>query len=343
MTARTFSGTRSSFDQTYVIAEMACSHEGDPGLARKIIDGAGKAGADAVQFQIWDHREIVVPHHPDSPMMRKLQLSDDDWLGLRDYVRERYPGMHIVACVYEPKSVRFADGFGADAFKLHSADLSNPFMLKCLAETGKRIDLSIGGSTLEEIEKAIETIRIGSDPTIWLMYGMQLFPTVPEVLNLRYMTKLKDLFELPVGYQDHTAGDAPGAFHVPAAAMGMGVEIVEKHITHDRSFKGVDHEAALNPSEFVSFVKMVRDIDAAMGLSVPHPFTEAEERYRNYSKKSIVCARDIHVGTILSSDDLRFMRSPELGLQPDQLEAVVGRTVLRSLVAHEIVSPKDIR
>ena len=110
------------------------------------------------------------------------------------------------------------------------------------------------------------------------------------------MMKLKDLFELPIGYQDHCDGDSDAGYWLPAAAMGMGVDIIEKHITHDRAFKGVDSEAALGPDQFIKFGEMVREIDAARGISIPKPFTEAEQTYRRYAKKRLVASRDIKAG-----------------------------------------------
>ena len=128
------------------------------------------------------------------------------------------------------------------------------------------------------------------------MYGLQLFPTRTDATHLSYLLSLRNLFQLPVGYQDHSDGGSDAAFWLPAAAIGMGVDIVEKHITHDRSFKGIDYEAALNPDEFVRFMAMVREIDAAMGDPCPRPFSPEEMKYRKYCKKSIVAARDLVEG-----------------------------------------------
>ena len=198
----------SKTDHTYIIAEMACSHEGDPVLARKIIDGAGQAGADAIQFQIWKLREMMVPHHPDFEKVSKIKLSQEQWANLASYVRDRYPQMQIIACVYERSSVDFAGSINVDVYKLHSADLSNPYLVNYVAATGKRIDLSVGASTLDEIARAIEWIKSKSSSKIWLMYGYQNFPTPTEAIHLRYMQKLKELFDLPVGYQDHSDADS---------------------------------------------------------------------------------------------------------------------------------------
>ncbi|MGV1099878.1 N-acetylneuraminate synthase family protein [Thiovibrio sp. JS02] len=333
-----------NFPRTYIIAEMACSHEGDPALAKKIIDGAGRAGADAIQFQIWSLKDMVVPQHPSYELLSRIELSQEAWAELARYVRKQYPGMEIIACIYETKSLAFAETIGVDAYKIHSADLSNPLLLDEVSRTGRRIDLSVGASTLVEIENAIVWIRAASPETpIWLMYGYQSFPTPTNGIHLRYMMKLKNLFELPIGYQDHSDANADGAFWLPAAAVGMGVDILEKHITHDRGFKGIDHESALNPDEFVKFVDMVREIEAAQGIAVPKPFSEAEAKYRKYSKKSLVAGKDLAAGSVVGKEDLLFMRAETLGLPPDQAERLVGRTLKKPVARYACLTEEDLQ
>lgn len=328
--------------RTYIIAEMACSHEGDPEKARAIIDGAGRAGADAIQFQIWKAVDMVVPKHPDLELLKRIELAAEQWRELAAYVRQHYPRMQIIACVYERSIVDFCEALQVDAYKLHSADLSNPYLIRHVAKTGKRIDLSVGASTLEEIRGAMEWIRGESGSEIWMMYGYQNFPTPTDAIHLDYMMKLKDLFEVPVGYQDHTGGDLEGAFWLPAAAVGMGVDTLEKHITHDRSFKGVDHQAALNPEEFVRFVAMVREIEAAKGSALPRAFSSEEAKYRKYSKKSLVAARDLPAGTVLTEEDIVFTRATELGLPPDQAHRLIGRAARRTIPAFTLISDEDV-
>jgi len=311
-------------------------------LARRIIDGAGRAGADAIQFQIWKLRDMMVPHHPDFEKVSKIELSQEQWTNLASYVREHYPQMQIIACVYERSSVDFAASISVDAYKIHSADLSNPHLVKHVASTGKRIDLSVGASTLDEIAIVIEWIRGTSDSEIWLMYGYQNFPTPTDEVHLRYMMKLRQLFELPLGYQDHSDADTEPAYLLPAAALGMGVDVLEKHITHDRSFKGADHEAALNPDEFSRFVQMVRTVEGAMGISTPKPFSEEELKYRKYAKKSLVASRDLPKGSVISDEDLTFMRAEEMGLPPDQYARLVGRRVRHAIARYHLVREDDV-
>lgn len=329
--------------RTYIIAEMACSHEGQPELAKKIIDGAGAAGADAIQFQIYTHKERAVPQHPDFQLLGKLELARTEWTDLASYTRHHFPGMEIVACVYETDSVEFAERIQVDAYKIHSADLSNPHLLKEVAATGKRIDLSVGASTLDEITQAIAVIRSVSSVPLWLMYGMQNFPTPTDEVHLSFMIKLRQLYELPVGYQDHTDADSDAAFYLPAAALGMGVDVLEKHITHDRSRRGVDSEAALNPDEFARFVKMVRELEAARGLSVPKPFTEEELKYRHYAKKSIVAARNLSGGTRVTEADLKYMFADRQGLPPDHNFRLIGKVARRDIPGYQLITEDDVR
>lgn len=328
---------------TYIIAEMACSHEGRPDLARAIIDAAGRAGADAVQFQIWSVSEIATPNHPDYEKLTRIAMSRQEWAGLATYVREKHPGLQIIACVYGRDTVDFCEDILVEAYKLHSSDLSNPFLLKYVAQTGKRIDLSVGASTMTEIQSAVEWIRGAGNNAIWLMYGYQNFPTPTDAIHLNYMMKLHELFELPIGYQDHSDGDSEAAFWLPAAAVGMGVDILEKHITHNRSLKGIDYEAALNPDEFARFVGMVREIEAAKGVAVPRPFSEEEMKYRRYAKKSVAAARDLPAGTSLSAQDLMFARGTEQGLAPDQAERLLGRTTRRAIAAYALIREEDLQ
>ena len=330
-------------NKTFVIAEMACSHEGDSDLAKKIIDGAAEACADAIQLQIWSLVHMMAPQRPEYELLKKIELSRDEWSDLVDYTRDKYPEMQIYVCVYEHQSIDFIESLNIDGYKLNSSDLSNPHVLGKVAATGRAINLSVGASTLGEIQAALEKTRAISEAKITLMYGYQSFPTRPEDVHLNYMMKLKELFETPIGYQDHCDAETGSAFWLPAAAVGMGVDVLEKHITHDRSFKGIDHESALNPDEFLRFVEMVRILESAKGSSIPRPFSDAEIKYRKFQKKSIVAARNLISGEELTEHDILFLRADHMGLQPAQKGQIIGHILKRDISAYNLIQESDLQ
>jgi len=328
--------------ETFIVAEMACAHEGNITLAKTIIDGAADAKADAIQLQIWSLTHMMSPQRKEYELLQRIEFSQSEWKGLVNYSREKYPQMQVFVCVYEHSTIEFIDSLGIDGFKLNSSDLSNPLVLEKVAKTGLPINLSVGASSISEIQSAIDKIKSISNSNITLMYGHQSFPTKPENVHMFYMKKLADLFELTIGYQDHCDADHESAFWLPAASMGMGVSVLEKHITHDRSKKGIDYESALNPDQFVKFVEMVRCIDKAKGTSTPRDFTHDEIKYREFQKKSIVAAKELSKGSILNDKDIVFMRAETLGYSPAQIDVVVGRVLTKDINAFDTITEDSI-
>jgi N,N'-diacetyllegionaminate synthase len=329
-------------NKSLIIAEMSCSHEGDLDLARKIIDAAANAKADAIQLQIWSLTHMMSPQRKEYELLKKIEFNQEQWKDLVLYSKKKYPNLKIYVCVYEHSSIDFIDALNIDGYKLNSSDLSNPLVLDKVAKKKKPINLSVGASTVLEIKNAIKRIKKISSSKITLMYGHQSFPTKPENVHMSYMSKLANQFKLPIGYQDHCDADHESGFWLPAASLGMNISILEKHITHDRSKKGIDHESALNPLEFTKFVEMVRCIEKAKGISTVRPFSDEELKYREFQKKSIVAVRDLKKGCILTHDDITFMRAETLGLAPDKIKIVIGKKLLKELKAFETILEKNI-
>ena len=164
---------------TFIVAEMACSHECNINLARKIIDAAANAKADAIQLQIWSLAHMMSPQRKEYGLLQKIEFSQDEWRDIVKYSRKKYPKMQVYVCVYEHSTIEFIDGLGIDGLKLNSSDLSNPLVLEKVAKTGKPINLSVGASTIAEIKSALDRIKLISQASITLMYGHQSFPTKP--------------------------------------------------------------------------------------------------------------------------------------------------------------------
>ena len=327
---------------SFIVAEMACSHEGDLNLAKKIIDKAAEAKADAIQLQIWSLDNMMSPLRKEYELLKNIQFTKEQWTEIVSYSRKTHSELKIYVCVYEHSTIDFIDSLKIDGYKLNSSDLSNPLVLDKVALKNKPINLSVGASTILEIENAIKRIRDISNSKITLMYGFQNFPTKPENVHMNFMNKLTEHFKLPVGYQDHCDADHDSGFWLPAATLGMNVSILEKHITHDRSKRGLDHESALNPLEFVKFVEMVRCIEGAKGTSDVRPFTKEELKYREFQKKSIVVTKDMKKGSILNLNDISFIRAEKLGFAPDKLEMIIGKKLLKDKFAFDAIYKDDI-
>ena len=278
-----------------------------------------------------------MPDHSDVSVLKSLELSESQWRDLVSYVREKSKTIEIIACIYDKKAADFAVSLGVNAFKVHTADLSNFPLLKHISQLNLRIDLSVGSSTFEEIAAALECINCSEQDRIWLMYGKQLFPTSPSDADILQAVNIQSNFNLPVGYQDHTEGGTEEANLIPLLAMGAGIKIHEKHVTHDREQKGADFQAAMDPDEFIKFVMMMRNASKSLGSPNYRSFSQAELNYRKYSKKTMVYAGNLTKGTQINEESLLFLRSEAKGLLADELGYVLNRKLIKNVKKYETV------
>lgn len=322
----------------YIICETACAHDGSVDRLKSLIASAGSSGADAVQLQVWHHSDIVTKDHPDIDLIRRIELSHEEWRACFRYARENYGNMEIIACVGDQAALEFSNDLGADAFKLHTADLGNRSLIETVVATGKRIDLSIGGSTFPEIQQALDWISHRVE--VWLMYGYQLFPTPTDGLNLKMLPVLSTMFGCTVGYQDHSPPTKSSADTIPAAALGTGIRVIEKHITDDRARGGADSQAALEPKEFAKFVSLCREVATALGDGHHRSLTQEELQYRKYSKKSLVTRHPLEKGHLIKENDLVPKRAHKLGVPADSVNSIVGKYVKEAVGEDELIDKK---
>lgn len=323
----------------YVIAEMACAHDGDMEKAKWLIDVAVSAKADAVQLQFFSVKDLMTPNHEMYELLTKIEFSAEEWKEIYHYARQF--DIHIFACTYDVPSGELAIRLGVDGIKVNSSDLSNPDLLELIAGSRIPFTLGTGASTIEEIAQAVDTlVRHGGDQII-MMHGVQNFPTNIQDANLNKIKMLKRLFPFPVGYQDHTDASHPFSRVIDLLAIGAGARVIEKHITLDRSEKGTDYEAAVEPQELKEFVQMIRNAEYAMGSNRIVPLSENEKEYRRFQKKSIVAHCDIRKGQIVERDMIAFMRSKP-GLSPVQADRVIGKMARRKIKRFEKITTSDL-
>ncbi|HTF06151.1 MAG TPA: N-acetylneuraminate synthase family protein [Bacteroidia bacterium] len=324
----------------YIIAEMACAHDGDLNKALKLIDAAVAAGADAVQLQFFRSDETVVPAHEVYGVLQKIEFTEDQWKTIIAHARKS--DIAVMICTFDLPSVHAATSSGADAIKLNSADLSNPEVVGAVAKSGLPFTLGTGASYDEEIMSGLDMAAANGATQVILMHGVQNFPTKTEDLNIRRVKYLQEKFNIPVGYHDHTDGSDSFAPIVDLIAIGIGAHVIEKHITIDRSEKGIDYQASLEPEEFKEFVATIRRAETALGFALKTSLTESDLRYRKFQKKSIVAARKIEAGELITRNDVKFIRNTTPGLPPSDMALIEGRRALIEIELYQNIQQEHV-
>lgn len=321
-------------EPVFIVAEAGVNHNGDIGLAKKLVDAAKDAGADAVKFQAFKAEDIVVNIEPRYEMLKKLELPKDDFKELADYARKR--DIVFLASPFGKESVDLLDEIGVPAFKVASGEITNFPLLKYMTKKGKPIILSTGMATLGEIEEALRLIRNQGIPDVVLLHCVTSYPAKVEDANLRAIQTLKRAFKLPVGFSDHTLG-----ITMPVVAVALGAVMIEKHFTLDRSLPGPDHRASLEPHELKEMVNSIRNVERAIGDGIKRP-TKDEEKIKKVSRRSIVAKVDIPKGTVITEDMLDTKR-PGTGIVPKDMNMIVGRRARKNIPRNKIISWKMIR
>lgn len=327
----------------FIIAEAGVNHNGDVRLAKKLVDAAKEAKADAVKFQAFKAEKIATRSAEKAEyqtkntrrkesqlmMLKRLELRDEDFRELHDYAKKK--NIIFLSSAFDRESVDLLNGLGVPAFKIASGELTNYPLLKYTAEKRKPIVLSTGMSTLDEIGNALKVIKENGTDDIVLLHCVTSYPAKIEDTNLKVMETLRRKFMLPVGFSDHTLG-----ITIPMAAVALGAVLIEKHFTLDRDLPGPDHKSSLEPNELKQMITAIRDVEKALGDGIRR-LTENEKRIREIARRSIVARMKIRKGSILREDMLDFKR-PGTGLEPGDLNKVVGKRAKKDIEADELIS-----
>ncbi len=292
-------------NKIFVIAEMANSHEGKLSLAKKITENAAKAGADAVKFQKFTANELAEPTHEYYSLYKRLEMTNKEWSELINFAKKK--SLKVFVDVFGIQSIKSLSKLNIDGYKIHSADLSNPNLLQFLAKTQKAILLSAAGSLPNEIDEAIKILS-KTPKEIVIMHGFQGYPTKLSDSNLLRIKTLKAKYDLPIGLMDHISGDSPMSMSIPLIGIGLGATIIEKHLTLDRSKKGLDYYSALNPDEFGKLVTLIRKTTISLGIPDLYLSTN-ETKYRLNHKKNPISKIRIRKGTVLDEKMFNFKRT----------------------------------
>jgi N,N'-diacetyllegionaminate synthase len=328
----------------YVVAEAGANHNRDLGLARELIDVAASTGADAVKFQVYSGKSLYSTKTPrfrylenvaaDKPVHELLEdvALPREWIGeLVEYARGR--GLPCFATPFDADAVRELVEAGVPALKIASFEIVDLELIAAAAATGLPLIVSCGMARYGEIDDALDAVAGAGGRDVALLQCASLYPAPPEIMNLRAMATMRRAFGVPVGLSDHTTGNA-----VALGARGLGMQLLEKHFTLDRTMSGPDHPFAIEPAELQELVAGIRAIEGALGagrLDGPSDL-EAEEMFR-LARRSLIAARDIPAGTVISREHL-VVKRPGFGIMPKHIDHVVGRRARTDIEQDDVIT-----
>lgn len=329
--------------QVFIIAEAGVNHNGSLDLALRLADAAKASGADAVKFQTFradliatrsahkaPYQERTTAHAESQfEMLQRLELDALAHKRLIEHCRQI--GIQFLSSPFDAQSADLLATMNVSLYKVPSGEITNLPFLKHLARKGRPLILSTGMSTLGEVEEAVNVLKAAGASKLTLLHCVTEYPAPYAEVNLRAMHTLKSAFGLPVGYSDHTPG-----IDIAIAAVALGAEVIEKHLTLDRSLPGPDHAASLEPSELQQMVVAIRHVEAALGTGIKAP-APCELPNLLVARKSVVAARLLPAGHQLRIGDLDIKR-PGNGLAPKLLPELIGRTLRAGLAKDEIIS-----
>lgn len=324
----------------YIICEGGVTNYGDLKLAKKQIDAAVDAKADAIKFQVWKTENLVskkVSARLEKELgydwfsrMKSKELSFDDLRRLFEYARGR--GIEIFASAHDNESLEFlADELRQPFFKIGSGEAHNLEFLKQVGAKRKPVIISFGLQSDEEAKHAVATLLNTGVPSIIALHCITMYPTPYEYILLDRMQRLQNILDVPTGLSDHSRG-----MHIALAAVALGATVIEKHLTFDKDDpRSLDNAGALLPEEFKVMVSHIRDIEAAMREVDPEERAQLLLKNRDWAGQSIMAARDLEPGTVITQNAVVFKRPAKGGLPPAALESIIGKRVRVMVKADE--------
>jgi len=327
-----------------IIAEAGVNHNGSIELAKKLIDVAVEAGVDFVKFQTFKaeklvtrtadkaeyQKEITDTDESQFEMIKELELDRKTHEELIDYCKIK--DIKFLSTAFDHDSIDLLGKLNIPLFKIPSGEITNLPYLRHIGGMGKKIIMSTGMSTLNEVHNALNIlIESGTEKEqITILHCNTEYPTPMEDVNLKAMITIRDELGVSVGYSDHTLG-----IEVPIAAVAVGATIIEKHFTLDRTLPGPDHAASLEPNELKDMVNAIRNIEKAMGNGIKKP-SPSEIKNMPITRKSIVAKKIIIKGEKFTEENLTVKR-PGTGISPMDWENVVGSLANRAYEMDDLI------
>ena len=331
-------------NKVFIIAEAGVNHNGSVELAKKLINVACEAGADAVKFQTFKAENLVSTNAKKAEyqkqttdsqesqfdMIKKLELDVETHKELISYCNSQ--NIMFLSTPFDHDSIELLNDLGLEIFKIPSGEITNLPYLRHIGKLGKKVILSTGMADIGEIEDALDIlIDAGTKKeNITVLHANTMYPTPIEDVNLKAMVTIGNTFEIAYGYSDHTLG-----IEVDIAAVAMGASCIEKHFTLDKTMEGPDHKASLEPDELIAMVKAIRNIQLALGSSIKKP-SKSETPNMEVARKSIVAKTTISKGERFTEDNLAVKR-PGNGISPMRWDETIGTIATKGYQEDELI------
>lgn len=327
-----------------IIAEAGVNHNGSYELAIKMVDEAKRAGADYVKFQTAKPELVISTFAPKAEyqkettgaaesqleMCKAIHLPLTDYKPLKEYCDK--VGIGFMSTPFDLVSIDVLESLDMDYYKIPSGEITNLPYLRKIASKHRPVILSTGMCEVKEVEAALQVLEQGGvkRSDIIVLHCNTEYPTPMADVNLRAMDDLRRSLGVEVGYSDHTKG-----IEVPIAAVALGATVIEKHFTLDKTMEGPDHKASLEPDELKAMVDAIRNIEQALGDGHKH-VSPSERKNMDIARKSIVAARDIRKGEVLTEENITTKR-PGNGISPMRWDSVIGTTAIRDFGYDELI------
>lgn len=282
----TLTGISQMENHVQIIAEVGSNYDNDINLAKKYIQSAKNIGADSVKFQTLKKDKLIAPKvlldgkwqpHPAWDNFGNLELSEQWHVKLKKYADSI--GIELFSTPFYLEAVELLERIGVKQYKIASGDITFMPLLETIGKTGKPVLLSTGGSTIPDIEAALDTLSRSGSGEITLLHCVSSYPPEFSEVNLKAMVTIRETFNLPVGLSDHSPGSI-----VPLAAVALGACVIEKHITFDRSLAGPDHPFAMTLKEFSELITQIRLLETALGNGEKVPSESEKLRLHRFRR-----------------------------------------------------------
>lgn len=329
-------------EKVYIIAEAGVNHNGSIQIAKEMVDVAVHAGVDAIKFQTFIPEKLVCKNakkaryqtentesdEPQIDMLKALQLSQEDFIELKKYCDEN--NIDFISTPFDVESLIFLYQIGIKTIKIPSGEITNYPLLVAAGKTMLPIILSTGMSIIDEVNDAIKVLKHNGTKDIIVLQCNTEYPTPYEDANVNSMIYMKDTLKCNVGYSDHTIGN-----DVAIAAVAVGAKVIEKHFTLDRTMKGPDHKASIEPDELRQLVNSIRNVEKAMG-HYDKVVSPSEKKNIDIVRKSIVASEKIKKGDIFTEKNITTKR-PGSGISPMKWNDVIGHIAKKDYEKDEMI------